>query len=407
MSKELLTAHRIRAISKPGTYRDGGGLGLIVTALAKKRWELWISINGKKRQLGLGVHPEVSLTEARDKSDEIRREARKGIDLRLQRLKERARTVSFRQAFDTYFALKRKQLSNAKHLRQWPSTMETYVFPVFGNVPIADVTASQVIEVLDPIWYDKPETAKRVLQRMEAIFKSAILRGAREKASPCIGVAQEFRTRSREVQHHAALPWQEVRSFVAMLQRSSQRGWPSTRLAFEFLILTATRSSETREAAWSEFDLEKAIWVIPKERMKSRKAHVVPLSERCLAILRQAHALNPHGLLVFEGTKRGRPLSDMTFTKLLRDVGLGERATAHGFRSSFKNWCSEVIKVRDEVSEAALAHTMRDRVKAAYLRTDFIEERRSLMEAWSRNCQFGHASGSSHELHVPVADQAA
>ena len=212
---------------------------------------------------------------------------------------------------------------------------------MFGNVPIADVTASQVIEVLDPIWYDKPETAKRVLQRMEAVFKSAILRGAREKASPCIGVAQELRTRSREVRHRAALPWQEVRSFVAMLQQSPQRGWPSTRLAFEFLILTATRSS------------------------------------------------------------------DMTFTKLLRDVGLGERATAHGFRSSFKNWCSEVKKVADEVSEAALAHSIKDRVKAAYLRTDFFEERRSLMEAWAGHCQFGRASGSSRELHISVADQAA
>ena len=158
--------------------------------------------------------------------------------------------------------MKRKQLSNAKHLNQWPSTMETYVFPVLRQHPDRRRHDSHVIEVLDPIWYDKPETAKRVLQRIEAVFKSAILRGSREKASPCVGVVQEFRMRHREVQHHAALPWQEVPAFVAMLQRPAQRGWPTTRLAFEFLILTATRSSETREAVWSEFDLEKAIWVI-------------------------------------------------------------------------------------------------------------------------------------------------
>ena len=189
-----------------------------------------------------------------------------------------------------------------------------------------------------------------------------------------------------------------------MLRRSSQRGWPTTRLAFEFLILTAARSGEIRGAVWSEFDLGKAIWVIPKERMKSRKSHAVPLSPRCLAILRAARTLNPHGVLAFEGVKKGRPLSDMTFTKLLRDVGLGERATAHGFRSSFKDWCAEVARVPNEVSEAALAHTIKDPVQAAYLRTNFFAQRKSLMEAWARHCGSG---SSSHELHISVADQAA
>ena len=262
-----------------------------------------------------------------------------------------------------------------------------YVFPFFGDVPVSDVTTAHVLEVLKPIWFEKPETAKRVLQRIEAVFKSAILRGSREKASPCVGVADHLGTRHREQKHHAALPWQEIPEFVAMLQQPSRSGWPTTRLAFEFLILTATRSSEVRNAVWDEFDFDNAVWEIPKERMKSRKAHRVPLSQRCLQILREARALNPDGQLVFEGTKRGRPLSDMTFTKLLRDAGLGEKATAHGFRSAFKNWCSEAAKARDEVSEAALAHTIKDRVKAAYLRTDFFEERKSLMETWSTHCQ--------------------
>ena len=220
--------------------------------------------------------------------------------------------------------MKRQQLSNAKHLMQWPSTMEAYVFPFFGDVPVSDVTTDHVLEALMPIWFSKPETAKRVLQRIEAVFKSAILRGSREKASPCVGVADHLGTRHREQRHHAALPWQEVPDFVAMLQQPSRSGWPTTRLAFEFLILTATRSGEVRNAVWAEFDFDNAVWEIPKERMKSRKAHRVPLSPRCLQILREARALNPDGQLVFEGMKRGRPLSDMTFTKFLRDAGLGE-----------------------------------------------------------------------------------
>ena len=402
MAKELLTAHSVRAITNAGVYKDGGGLRLIVTALGTKRWELWISINGRRREQGLGVYPSVSLKDARDKADEIRRAARNGIDLRQQHLDGQARSVSFQQAFETYFAVKCKQLSNAKHLKQWPSTMASYVFPVFGDVPISDVTTAHVLDALTPIWYEKPETAKRVLQRVEAVFKSAILRGAREKASPCVGVAQELQTRNREVRHHPALPWQEVPAFIARLGSPAQRGWANTRLPFEFLILTATRSSEVRGAVWSEFDLEKAIWVIPKHRMKSRKSHGVPLSARSVAILREARALNPDAELLFEGTKKGRQLSDMTFTKVLRDAGMGERATAHGFRSSFKDWSAEVVKVPNEISEAALAH--KDRVQAAYLRTDFFTQRKSLMEAWARHCGSG---SSSHEVHISVADQAA
>jgi integrase len=277
---------------------------------------------------------------------------------------------------------------------------------VFGEVPIADVTTAHVLDALTPIWYEKPETARRVLQRMEAVFKSAILRGTREKASPCVGVAQELQTRHREVRHHPALPWQEVPALIGLLRSRAPRSLPATRLAFEFLILTAARSSEVRGAVWSEFDLNSGIWIIPKERMKTRKPHRVPLGPRCVAILHEARALNPNGVLVFEGAKSGRPLSDMTFTKMLRDVGLGARATAHGFRSSFKNWCSETARVADEVSEAALAHKTKDRVKAAYLRTDFFDQRALLMQAWEAHCLSRHTSRPSCELHISGADKA-
>ena len=195
-----------------------------MTANGTKRWELWISIKGKKRELGLGVFPEVSLKDARDEADKIRRAARDGLDLRMQRLDEETRALTFRQAFEAYFGVKRKQLSNAKHLKQWPSTMETYVFPRSADMPVADVTHADVLAVLEPIWFDKPETAKRVLQRIEAVFKSAIVRGSREKASPCIGVAAGARHAHREVEHHAALPWQEVPAFVASAPAAQPKG---------------------------------------------------------------------------------------------------------------------------------------------------------------------------------------
>src|SRR6476646_6750483 len=162
MAKELLTAHKVRSISRAGVYKDGGGLRLIVTANGTKRWELWTSINRRKRELGLGVFPGVSLNDARDEADKIRRAARDGSDLRMQRLDNETRALTFRQAFEAYFCVKSKQLSNAKHLKQWPATMETYVFPRIGSMPVADVTHADVLAVLEPIWFDKPETAKRV-----------------------------------------------------------------------------------------------------------------------------------------------------------------------------------------------------------------------------------------------------
>ena len=232
MAKELLTAHKIRAITKAGTYKDGGGLRLVVTAQGTKRWELWISIKGKRRELGLGVFPEVSL-----RTRATRRTGSSGLlamaSICVRSGPSRGARLTFRQAFDDYFGVKRQQLSNAKHLKQWPSTMETYVFPFFGDVRSSEVTTAHVLEVLKPIWFEKPETAKRVLQRIEAVFKSAILRGSREKASPCVGVADHLGTRHREQKHHAALPWQDVPEFVAACSSSraeragQRRGWHS------------------------------------------------------------------------------------------------------------------------------------------------------------------------------------
>jgi integrase len=258
--------------------------------------------------------------------------------------------------------------------------METYAFPIIGSAPVANIDANDVLRVLSPIWFEKPETARRVLQRMEAVFKSAILRGTRTLASPCIGVAQELGTRHRSVKDHVSLPWSEVPDFVRALR--SRRALSSTRIALEFLILTAARSGEVRHASWSEIDLASREWRIPAHRTKTREPHTVPLSNRAMTLLSEVGGGQRAPDLIFPNA-RSKPLSDMTLTKLVRDMGYAGRATPHGFRTSFKVWAAEVARVRDEVSEAALGHKAPEKVRAAYLRTEFLNERKPLMEYWS------------------------
>lgn len=391
-----LSAVRVKALKAPGKYEDGGGLRLVVSPNGAKRWVARVSLRGRRIERGLGSFPDVSLEAAREAASEVRKAASSGVDIRADKKaaakKEAVADTTFRQMFKVTLSQREKQLSNAKHLKQWSSTMETYVFPKIGNLPVATITTGDVLDVLTPIWFDKPETAKRVLQRMELVFKSAIVRGVRTTASPCVGVSNELGTKHRAPKHHASMPWSEVPEFVAWLHQRSPAAEPwVTSLAFEFLILTATRSGETRGAVWSEFDIDGALWTIPAERMKARDSHRVPLSKRCLEILKEAKQLYPESDLVFP-SRKGTPLSDMIFTQLLRDEKV--EATAHGFRASFKVWASECAKAPNEVSEAALAHSIGSKVLAAYLRTDFLAERKVLMEAWAKHCLSGCKGGS-------------
>src|SRR5262245_3382755 len=376
----------------PGTHEDGGGLRLWVDpdhddgTPGSRRWQLRVTINGRRLNRGLGTYPLVSLDDARDQAGDIRRAARAGRDLVAEEEAQRARSVSFRQAFEEMFDVRKKRLSNAKHLGQWTSTMETYVFPTIGKKAVSDVTHADILAILEPIWFEKAETARRVLQRLELVFRSAILRGQREKASPCIGIAEELGVKHVEVEHHRALPYAQVPLFIQVLRESPCKD--VTKLAFEWLILTATRSGETRGARWSEID--GALWTIPKERMKGEKAkrreHVVPLPRRCLEIMKAARALNPSSELLFPGPRSGEELSDMALTKVLRDRGFSDVATAHGFRSSFRDWATESAKVREVVAEAALAHTVKDKTEAAYRRAAYLDERKKLMQRWARYC---------------------
>lgn len=350
-----------------------------------------ITIRGVRRDISLGPLATLSLAEARQKAQEIRKTVADGRDPAAERSMRAARRSpapsnvtrdvqpTFAACWRAYWAVKEPQLSHGKHRDQWVSTMDAYVLPQIGNSPIADIKPGEIINLLKPIWHTREETARRVLQRIDSVFVSAITRELRDKASPCTGVARELGRRRSNRIHHAALPYPEVASFIQNLRQ--RKGPLASRLAFEFLILTATRSGETRGATWGEVDLSARLWTITAERMKARAEHVVPLSDRAVAILDNAHAAYPGSKLCFPNAK-GKVFSDMVFTKALRDMGLGDRATVHGFRTSFKTWAAET-GVRDEVSEAALAHTDPNPVRAAYRRTTFLDERRVAMQAWA------------------------
>jgi integrase len=378
----LLPAKRLHSLA-PGLHSDGRGLYLLVAPSGAKRWVLRIVVKGHgRREFALGSLQDVGIEDARIKASEMRQLARRGRDPIAERRAVAAKAVTFRQAFESFFAVKRRSLGNAKHLAQWASTMETYVFPRIGDRPVGEVASGEVLAVLESIWHSKPETAKRVLQRVRAVFDAAILRNWRERASPCIGVAQALGgTAHRVVKHHRAMLYDQVASFLRLLHASPARR--ETKLAFEWLVLTATRSGETRHAAWSEIDEKRALWTIPGTRMKGGREHQVPLSRRCLKILSEARQLKPGSKLLFPSARSGKSLSDMTFTKLLRDLGLASHATPHGFRSSFRDWASEVDRVREVVAEAALAHAVNNKTEAAYRRATYLDERQALMERWA------------------------
>ena len=381
----------VRTCKKPGVYMDGGGLRFRVMANGSRTWIMRITIRGVRRDISIGALAILSLAKAREKAQEICETVAGGRDPASERRAHRSppKTPSeviatserptFEACWQAYWTVKEPQLSNGKHRDQWVSTMKTYVLPHIGNRAIVDIKPGEIMDLLKPIWHTKEETARRVLQRIDAVFVSAITRELRDKASPCTGVARELGNRRSNPNHHAALPYGEVGLFIGNLR---QRAGPlASRLAFEFLVLTATRSGETRGAAWSEVDLPSSLWIIPAQRMKARAEHIVPLSDQAAAILETTRTNFPDSDLCFPNAK-GVRFSDMVFTKALRDMGLGERATAHGFRTSFKTWAAET-GVRDEVSEAALAHTDPNPVRAAYRRTTFLDERRVVMQAWA------------------------
>lgn len=377
--EKRLTAQGVRALDTPGLHGDGNGLYLKVRANGAKQWIQRIVIGDKRTDLGLGPVSLVSLAEAREKALKNRKLARAGGDP-LAAKKRSMPVQTFEFTARELHEFKKPTYRNVKHSNQWITTLETYVFPHFGSKPIDLVDSADLLNALKPIWNEKAETARRVKQRIGEVMRSAVAYGLRS-TNPADSISQGLHKHDRSsVNHRLALPYNAVAAAMATV-RASDAGI-ATKLAFEFLVLTATRSGETREAKWSEIDIEKAVWTIPAARMKAKKQHRVPLPPRCLAILGEAATLKRDGDdLVFPGTKDKKPLSDMTLSKLMKELGIA--AVPHGFRSSFRDWAGEQTHHPREVIEFALAHVIKDKAEAAYARSDLFEKRLGLMNDWA------------------------
>lgn len=390
-----LTTMKLRTLLKPGRYADGSGLYVQVRGPEQRSWQFRYALSGRPRLMGLGSLDLVSLAEAREHARVCRRLLLDGIDPIEHRNAQRARaaleaaaSITFSDVMERYLTAHAAGWKSAKHCAQWRSTLIAYVLPTFGEIPVAAIDTGLVLRAIEPIWVDKPETASRVRGRIEAILDYATARSWRNGDNPArwkghLANLLPGRGKLARVEHHAALPWQDVPSFMTALAEQPGVGAK----ALGFVILTASRTGEAIGSTWLEFDLDAATWTIPAERMKAGREHRVPLSDAALAILQGMLPLRDeaHGDFVFVGSKAGRPISNMTMTATMRRMGRGD-VTAHGFRSSFRDWAAEQTGFPREVAEAALAHTLKDKVEAAYFRSDLFAKRRHLMLAWAEYC---------------------
>jgi integrase len=391
-----LSAAKVR-MAGPGRYGDGGGLYLLIRAPETKFWVFRYRLHGRSREMGLGPATgpaPVSLADARRKAVEAHHLVREGVDplerrdaLRAEARAKAARQMTFGQVAEAYLKAHEAGWRNPKHRRQWRSSLHTYAAPVLAPLAVAAIGTGEVMRVLEPIWREKPETASRLRGRIEAVLDYAAARGWRGGENPArwrghLANLLPSRARLARVEHHAALPWREIAGFMARL--AEQKGIAA--LALRFTILTAARTGEVIGARWAEMDLGNALWTIPASRMKAGREHRVPLSEPALAVLREAARLGsePQGF-VFPGARQAKPLSNMAMAMLLARMGRDD-LTVHGFRSTFRDWCAEATNTPRELAEAALAHTLKDKVEAAYQRGDLMEKRRRLMEEWAEFC---------------------
>jgi integrase len=377
-----LTATGVRAaLNKAGRYSDGDGLILAVGKGGNGSWMVRVQKDGKRRDIGLGAASKVTLSEARTRASAARAQVEAGLDPVAQRRKASG-IPTFREAAAQVHAEHKKGWKNGKHQHQWLRTLEVYAFPTLGDSLVSSIESPAVREVLAENWTDKPETARRVRQRIGAVLDWAYSKGHRDSEAPMRSLSKGLPRQPKKDGHHAAMPFADVPAFLVRLREKETWG----RLALEAAVLTAARSGEIRGARWSEVDLDKAVWTVPADRMKAGKEHVVPLSPAALRVLRRACELRTEGCqFVFHGAKRDKPLSDMTLMKVLRDMG--ETVTAHGFRSSFRDWVSEDTQFSGDLAEAALAHAIPNKVEAAYRRGNLLEKRRGLMATWGRFCE--------------------
>ena len=392
----ILTARKVETVKEPGYYGDGAGLYLQVLPSGGKTWIYRFQLAGKRRDMGIGSanDPSVrlSLADARERVLALRRLVKAGIDpIRARDAKaaeakaEAVKAIVFRQAAADYLADHRAAWRNAKHVEQWTSTLTTYAYPVLGDLALEAIDTDLVMRVLRPIWSTKPETASRVRGRIEAILDWATVQGFRSGENPArwkghLQALLPAKNKIAKTRHHAALAYHALPAFVAALRGTEGM---SAR-ALHFAILTAARTGEVLGATWAEIDLEAALWIVPGERMKAGKDHRVPLSEPAISLLRNLHAVR-RVEYVFAGSTPGQPLSNMSLLMCLRRLGRND-LTVHGFRSTFRDWVAERTSFPREVAEMALAHTIGDKVEAAYRRGDLFEKRRQLAAEWATYC---------------------
>ena len=377
-----LTPALIKELSEPGRYSDGEGLLLQISPSGGKSWLMRVQVNGRRRDIGLGELRHVSLRDARLEAAAIKKLAKSGVDPLDERRKVEIIIPTFEQAAKRAHAEMIKGWKNGKHTKQWIKTLELYAYPKLGKLKVNQIEGPLIRDVLAEIWLDIPETARRVRQRIGTVLDWSYANGFRTSEAPMRSISKGLPRQPRKSGHFAALPHAEVPAFM---KRLSARGISSSRLALEALILTAVRSGEIRGARWPELNDELTLWTIPAERMKAGVEHVVPLSLQAADVFRQARALRIKGCdLIFPGATSGSSLSDMALLELVRGMDLP--ATVHGFRSSFRDWAAEETDTPREIAEAALAHTLENKVEAAYRRTDFLAKRRDLMTAWADFC---------------------
>ena len=389
--ENALSAAFVRQVAETGRYCDGHGLYLEVMPSGKRHWVQRLVIRGRRRELGLGGFPLVTLKEAREQALANRRLARAGGDPLAE--KRRAHGIpTFAVATSRVLEQRRAGWRNPKHVKEWPASLERHAFPRLGERLVSEITRADVLEVLKPLWHAKSVTARRLHQRINTVMQWVVAMDFRAD-NPCDLVGATLGRNKNVVRHMPALPHAEVAAAIATVRAS--RATAAAKLAFEFLVLTAARSGEVRLAQWTEIDPAAAVWTVPAEHTKANREHRVPLSPRAIEILDAARALAGGRGPVFP-SPRGKPLSDRTLSNLLTVQGI--EAVPHGFRSSFRDWAAEATDHPREVAEAALAHQVKDKVEAAYARSTLFERRRLLMNDWS-----SYLGGGSAQQVSPAA----
>lgn len=383
-----LTVAMLRSLSRPGRYGDGGTLFLVVAPGGSKSWVQRVTIGSRRRDLGLGGWPVVSLAKARQRAFANRVAIADGIDPLAR--KRRPDIPTFREASERALEANRPRWRNAKTADNWVATMDKYVHPVFGDRRVDQIGREDVLRVLTPIWTAKPEIGRKVRQRIRATLAWAQAHGHVEHNLASDAIDGALPSLPAVKAHFRALPYREVGAALETIGAS--RASVSAKACLRFVVLTACRSGEARLATWDEIDLEAREWRIPASRMKAAVEHRVPLTDAALDVLESVRPLrSPAGLLFPSPSRPARTLSDMTLTKVLRDTGLAGRATVHGFRSAFRTWASERTSVPHAVCEMALAHRVGSDVERSYARSDLFEKRRGLMDQWATYVTGGRA----------------